>query len=186
MRCFRQDVARPSGPALHRLLPPRTTFRQRLDRVPPASALQQVLGALAGESDAGAVAVTPVSDAGGADGGGTYVVAARRNTWSRAARRKKAQLLRAPDPGPGATAEAGTGTSTGSGIGTGAGEEGGAALVAHVWVEEENVGKSGGESGVQLVVQWKRGHDVQAFESLASHVGRKIREALVSGSASQH
>ena len=29
----------------------------------------------------------------------------------------------------------------------------------------------------QLVVQWKRGHDVQAFEGFASHVGRKMREA---------
>jgi hypothetical protein len=31
--------------------------------------------------------------------------------------------------------------------------------------------------GVQLVVQWKKGHDAQAFEGFASHVGRKMREA---------
>lgn len=173
------DVARPSAPALHRLLPPRTTFRQRLDRAPPARAVQQVLGALSGESEAGAVAVAPLSEPVDGSGGETYVVAARRDTWSRAARRKKAQLLRAPDTGPSAAVEAGTGT----GIGTGAGEEEGAALVAHVWIEEERARKSG-ESGVQLVVQWKRGHDAQAFESFASHVGRKIREALVSGGAS--
>ncbi|KAI9435810.1 S-adenosyl-L-methionine dependent methyltransferase [Lactarius indigo] len=161
------DVARPSAPALHRLLPSRTTFRQRLDRAPPARAVQQVLCALEGDSEAGAVAVAPGS------GGQTYVVVARRDTWSRAARRKKAHLLRLPDAGPGAATEA-------TGTGTGAGEEGGPALVAHVWVEEERVGKS----GVQLVVQWKRGHDAQVFESFASHVGRKTREALVPGRAS--
>jgi hypothetical protein len=131
--------------------------------------VQQVLCALAddgsnSESEARAV----VSDA----GGGTYVVVARRDTWSRAARRKKAQLLRA-----GAAAEAGTETSTGTETETGAGEA--VLVVVHVWVEEERVGKSGGESGVQLVVQWKRGHDAQAFESFASHVARKTLEALV-------
>ena len=57
-------------------------------------------------------------------------------------------------------------------------------LIAHVWVEfagDRDVGRS---KGWQLVVQWKRGHDVQAFESLASHVGRKMQveaEAVISG-----
>lgn len=165
------DVARPSAPALRRFLPPRTTFRQRLDCAPPARAVQQVLGTLAGEAEA--VAVESASEPGGGDGRGTYVVVARRDTWSRAARRKKAQLLRAPDPGPDAAADAGAGTGTGA-----------AALVAHVWVEEERVGMSGDENGVQLVVQWKRGHDAQVFESFASHVGRKTLEALAAGSAS--
>ena len=120
--------------------------------------------------------VAPVSEA----GGGAYVVVAKRDTWSRAARRKKTQQLRGSGTGPPTATESGTG-------GTGAGEGGRALLVARVWVEEESVvvGKSGGESGVQhLVVQWKRGHDVQVFESFASHVAHKIREALVSNSAS--
>jgi DNA primase len=39
------------------------------------------------------------------------------------------------------------------------------------------MGDASGSKGVQLVVQWKRGHDAQAFESFASHVGRKMREA---------
>jgi hypothetical protein len=47
-----------------------------------------------------------------------------------------------------------------------------------VWVEEFAGDRDAGESkGWQLVVQWKRGHDVQAFEGFASHVGRKLREA---------
>ena len=148
--------------------------------------MQQVLATLADESEseaeARAVTVAPLSDAGGE----TYVVVARRDTWSRAARRKKAQLLRAPDTGPAAAAEVGTGTGFGARTETGAGEESGAALVVHVWVEveEERVGMNGGESGVQLVVQWKRGHDAQVFESFASHVSRKTREALVSGHTS--
>jgi hypothetical protein len=106
------------------------------------------------------------------DGGScrTYVAAARRDTWSRAARRRKAQQLCTPDPDPG------------PGAGTRAREEGRAALVAHVWVEEGRMGKS----GAQLVVQWKRGHDVQLFESFASHVARKTREALVSDLGSSH
>jgi hypothetical protein len=48
-------------------------------------------------------------------------------------------------------------------------------LVAHVWVEE-CMGDARESKGVQLVVQWKRGHDAQAFERFASHVGRKMRE----------
>ena len=51
-------------------------------------------------------------------------------------------------------------------------------LIAHMWVEEFAGDRDAGKSkGWQLVVQWKRGHDVQAFESFASHVGRKMREA---------
>jgi hypothetical protein len=43
-------------------------------------------------------------------------------------------------------------------------------LNAHVWVEEFAGGRDGGESKRwQLVVQWKRAHDVQAFEGFASH-----------------
>jgi hypothetical protein len=44
-------------------------------------------------------------------------------------------------------------------------------LVAHVGIEDGT-----GDSGARLVVQWKQGNDEQAFESFASHVGRKVRE----------
>ena len=69
LSCFHQDVALPSAPALHRLLLPRATFRQRLDHAPPARALQQVLSALANDepktvSEAGVVVLAPVSKAG--------------------------------------------------------------------------------------------------------------------------
>ena len=91
--CILQDVACPSAAALHRLLLPRTTFRQPPDQAPPASALQQVLGALAGESkfESEATTVVVAPDAEDGDSCRTYVVVARRDTWSRAARRKKAQ-----------------------------------------------------------------------------------------------
>jgi hypothetical protein len=49
-------------------------------------------------------------------------------------------------------------------------------LIAHVWVED-CMGDVSESKGVQLVVQWKKGHDAQAFEGFASHVGRKMREA---------
>ena len=170
--CILQDVARPSAAALHRILPPRTTFHQPPDQAPPASALQQVLGALAGESKSESEATTVVvaPDAEDGDSCRTYVVVTRRDTWSRAARRKKAQQLCTPDPRPRAR------------TGTVEREEGRAALVAHVWVEKECMGKS----GVQLVVQWKRGHDAQLFESFASHVARKTHEVVVSGLGSAH
>ena len=68
MSCFHQSVARPSAPGGHRLLLPRTTFRERLEYAPPARALQQVLGALANdeskmESEFGVVVLAPVSEA---------------------------------------------------------------------------------------------------------------------------
>ena len=172
MLCILQDVARPRAAALHRILPPRTTFHQPLDQAPPASALQQVLGALAGESksESDATTVVVALDAEDGDSCRTYVVVARRDTWSRAARRKKAQQLCTSDPGPG------------PGAGTGARGEGRAALVAHVWVEKERMGKS----RVQLVVQWKRGNDVQLFESFASHVARKTHEVVVSRLGNAH
>jgi hypothetical protein len=57
-------------------------------------------------------------------------------------------------------------------------------LVADVWVEEFASERDAGESkGWQLFVQWKRGHDVQAFEGFASHVGRKMREATEAAEA---
>ena len=43
---------------------------------------------------------------------------------------------------------------------------------------DRDVGES---KGWQLVVQWKRGDDVQAFEGFASRVGRKMREATEAG-----
>jgi hypothetical protein len=72
-------------------------------------------------------------------------VVARRDTWSRSARRRARGLDSDPTAGE-----------------TGMKEE--VLLVAHVWMDGE----------VELVVEWKRGHDVQAFEKFASHVGRKI------------
>ena len=39
-------------------------------------------------------------------------------------------------------------------------------LVAYVWIEER--------TGLELVVEWKRGQDIQAFESFTSHIGRKM------------
>jgi len=84
-------------------------------------------------------------------GGRAYVVVARRDTRSVA--------RRSPKEAPAVACSGNRAPHCDDGTGTGAGEEGGA-LVARVWVEEECVvGKSGGESGVQLVVQWKRGHD---------------------------
>ncbi|KAF8266047.1 hypothetical protein EI94DRAFT_1787163 [Lactarius quietus] len=82
---------------------------------------QQVLGALTTESESssGVAVEVPVSEDGSGDRCGTYVVAVR-DTWSRVARRKKAQKLSAPDPG----------------IETGAGEEG-AAIYAFCLTNED-------------------------------------------------
>jgi hypothetical protein len=115
--------------------------------MPPAGTLQRVLGALAGE----AVSISNELE-------DKVCIVARRDTWSRGARRR----ARALDS-----------DLTAGGMGTGEEEvQRPVLLVAHVWVE----GGCAGESEVQLVVQWKRGQDVQAFESFGSHVGRKIGE----------
>jgi hypothetical protein len=97
-------------------------------------------------------------------------VVARQDTWSRSARRKARAALPNPDLPNGEK-----------------GAEGGdekedernqphILLVVDVWVEER-VGDASESNGAHLIVQWKRGHDAQAFEGFASHVGRKMREA---------
>lgn len=72
--------------------------------------------------------------------GDKFCVVARRDTWSRSARRRTRGL----DSSYPATGEV--------------------LLVAHVCMDGE----------VELVVEWKRGQDVQAFDKLACHIGRKI------------
>ena len=87
-------------------------------------------------------------------------VVAWRDTWSRSARRK----ARACDTHPSASIE-GREERDGN-------QRPSVLLVANVGIEERT-----GESNAQLVVRWKQGNDEQAFESFASHVGRKVREA---------
>jgi hypothetical protein len=89
--------------------------------------------------------------------GDKVCVVAQRDTWSRSARRRARALDSDPAVG-----------------GRGVGEEtrGPVLLVAHVWIEGQ-----GGGSKVELVVEWKRGKDVQMFESFVSHVGRKLTAA---------
>ncbi|KAI0248957.1 hypothetical protein BJV78DRAFT_1347967 [Lactifluus subvellereus] len=133
------DVARPSASALRRLLPPRTSYRQQLHSAPPVGTLQRMLSALA--DDAVSISDKPRDK---------ICVVARRDTWSRSARRRVRGLDSDPAAGRTGTREEETRQQV--------------LLVADVWME----------GGVELVVEWKRGHDVQAFESFASHIGRKI------------
>ncbi|KAN0126494.1 Protein of unknown function (DUF890) domain containing protein [Russula decolorans] len=159
------DIARPGTPALRHLLPPRTTHHQLLRIAPAAGTIQKVLGALANEA-------VSVSDE---PSDNKVCVVARQDTWSRSARRKARRAAL-----PNFDLPAGE-----KGMDGGCGAEGDHGrsqrpilLIAHVWVEELAGGRDMGESkGWQLVVQWKRGYDVQAFEGFASHVGRKMREA---------
>jgi len=145
---FLQDIARPSAPALRRLLPPRTTHRQHLRNMPPTGTLQSVLSRLAGD-------VVHLSDA----PNNKVCVVAWKDTWSRSARRK----ARARD----ADLSAG-----GEGVESGTeGRNERPLLVADVGIEE-----GAGDNDAQLVVQWRQGNDEQAFESFASHVGRKCTE----------
>ncbi|KAI9507334.1 hypothetical protein F5148DRAFT_1149830 [Russula earlei] len=145
------DVARPSAPALRRLLPPRTTHRQPLRIAPPAGTVQRVLSALAGDT----VSISSLmSD--------RVCVVAKQDTWSRSARRRvRARVANLGSPSGSQMMDDEEDDES----------ERPVLLMAHVWVEG-----SVGENEAQLVVQWKQGHDVQAFESFASHIGRKIRE----------
>ena len=160
-----QDIARPGALALRHLLPPRTTHHQPLPIAPPPGTIQKVVGALASEA-------VSVSDG---PGGNKVCVVAGQDTWSRSARRKarRAALPNADLPAGEKGMEGGCGAEGDRGS-----SQRPVLLVAHVWVEESAGERdAGGNKGCQLVVQWKRGHDAQAFESFASHVGRKMREA---------
>ena len=159
-----QDIARPGAPALRHLLPPRTTHYQFLRIAPAAGTIQKVLSALANEA-------VSVSDE---PSDNKVCVVARQDTWSRTARRK---ARRAAPPNVDLPAgEKGTeGCSTEGDHGR---SQRPILLIAHVWVEELAGDRDVDESkGWQLVVQWTRGYDVQAFEGFASHIGRKMREA---------
>jgi len=115
--------------------------------------MQRVLSAL--ESEAVSISNT-TSD--------KVCVVAKQDTWSRSARRKAARI---PDLNPS------SGKKSMDEVEEDDGSQRPPLLVAHVWVESSTEG----ENKAQLVVQWKRGHDAQAFEGFASHVGRKVREA---------
>lgn len=128
--------------------------------MPPLGTIRRILSPLEGK----AVSVSDMLD-------NKVCVVARQDTWSRSARRKaRAALPDADLPDE----EKGT-------EGGGDGKEDGRnqppiLLVADVWVDG-HVGDASESKDVHLVVQWKRGHDMQAFEGFASHVGRKMREA---------
>jgi hypothetical protein len=97
-------------------------------------------------------------------------IVARQDRWSRFARRKERAGATLPNSDPPA---GGKGLEQEE-------DQRPVLLVAHVWVEECKGDADASESkgkGARLVVQWKRGHDAQAFEGFASHVGRKMREA---------
>ena len=87
-------------------------------------------------------------------------VVAWKDTWSRSARRK----ARARDADLSA---GGKGTESAT-----EGRNERPLLVADVGIDDD-----AGDDDTQLVLQWRQGNDEQAFESFASHVGRKIREA---------
>jgi len=111
--------------------------------------VQRVLDALVSE----AVSVSNTT-------GDKICVVAKQDTWSRSARRKAARI---PSSGKKSVDD----------VEEDDGSQRPPVLVVHVWVESSTEG----ENKAQLVVQWKRGHDAQAFEGFASHVGRKVREA---------
>ncbi|KAI0283555.1 hypothetical protein BC826DRAFT_920462 [Russula brevipes] len=132
-------IARPSAPALRRLLPPRTTHRQPLCSAPPIATIQRVLSSLIGE----AVSISAAP-------GNKVCVVAKKDTWSRSARRKGR-------------------TSNPDSL---AGRKGRESR------EDDGSQRHRGENQVELVVQWKHGHDLKAFESFACHVGRKMCDAV--------
>ena len=98
-------------------------------------------------------------------------IVARQDTWSRSARRKARTALPNPDLPNGEKGAEGGGDEKEDER-----NQPHILLVVDVWVDE-HVGDASESKDVHLVVQWKRGHDAQAFEGFASHVGRKMREA---------
>ncbi|KAK7044830.1 S-adenosyl-L-methionine-dependent methyltransferase [Favolaschia claudopus] len=147
-----QSVARITNPQIQNLMPPRNTLRQPV-RVSDwdAEHLNNVLASVLAAVEGTRVAQLE----GSTENPRSFVVYASSNTWSRAARRKQKR-----DPGQAPAAEVN--------------------LVCSLrWIlpdpdaDSESLGRE-----VTLECQWVRGKDRSLFEGFASHVSRKVTEAV--------
>ncbi|OSD00137.1 S-adenosyl-L-methionine dependent methyltransferase [Trametes coccinea BRFM310] len=144
-------ISRLSHSGIQHIMPSRNTLHQPLPDAQPgtevATLLKSVLDSLAGLS------LRQVN----IDGSSTeveHLASAARNTWSRAARRKKQETMYVDEHG-----------------------EAGPKLVCRVCYQEASDAGKSTRAG-QLVFHWLRGRDRGLFESFASHIERKVIAAV--------
>ncbi|KAI9063839.1 S-adenosyl-L-methionine dependent methyltransferase, partial [Trametes sanguinea] len=140
-------LSRLSHSGMQHLMPARNTLHQPLPHAPPGTDVAAILKSVLDSVDGVALRH---SNADRASTAVEYMASATRNTWSRAARRKKQKTMdvddhRSEDPG----------------------------LICRVRYEEASEAEKGSRYG-QVVFDWLRGRDRGLFESFASHVERKV------------
>lgn len=85
------------------------------------------------------------------------IISASENTWSRAARRKRKEMVQVGPPAP---------------------DE--ARMICRITHERE-AGRYGNTITNYLVLDWVKGRDRDLFESFASHVERKVMHGMKNG-----
>ncbi|KAJ7821004.1 S-adenosyl-L-methionine dependent methyltransferase [Mycena olivaceomarginata] len=148
-------VARIANPQLQNLMPPRNTLRQAI-RVPTpdkkrlVNILSEALAAVEGAR----VVNAEISDDSSSS---RFIIYASKNTWSRAARRKNKQGGPLADP----AAEKASAPN----------------LIASLqWIFGDKGAAGGSETFLEC--QWIQGKDRHLFEGFASHISRKVSEAI--------
>ncbi|KZT53193.1 hypothetical protein CALCODRAFT_440486, partial [Calocera cornea HHB12733] len=137
-------VGRPASLALKTLVPPSNTFAHRLaSPMPPSEALGIVYGIAASISELELYVCAPAL---------AFTATAKRNTWSRAARREQARRM-STDGEPTANAPI--------------------ALQARISLKTTG---DGGSAPPTVQIKWTIGQDRALYESFCSHFARKVDE----------
>ncbi|KAG8813701.1 hypothetical protein FRC18_002340 [Serendipita sp. 400] len=154
------SLVRTASESLHDSLPLRNTFRQRIDRTNIQLAeIANIMEKTCREVEGAAV----TAHRAGAEDGRSLRVWAKENTWSRKARRRLEQLRR--DMGLSANSPV---------LGAAIPEEGVAAVVLVIRCQVNN-----GDGQYWLEGTWLRGKDRDLFETLWSHLCRKILDHIM-------
>ncbi|KAI1790020.1 S-adenosyl-L-methionine dependent methyltransferase [Ganoderma leucocontextum] len=143
-------IARLPYSGIQNLMPPRNTLKQRLPQTANATQLAPVLSATIGSTD-GVIVHNPAQDPSILD----MIVSAYENTWSRAARRKRKEVVQIDPAVLGETR-----------------------MTCRIRYEREEAGAHETIVTDYLVLHWVKGIDRGLFESFASHVERKVVDAL--------
>ncbi|CDO68174.1 hypothetical protein BN946_scf184938.g26 [Trametes cinnabarina] len=138
--------------SMHHLMPAKNTLHQPLPRAQTSSKVAILLHSLLTSVD-GLVLRDP--DAEELRTAADYVVSATRNSWSRAARRKKQETMDVDN-----------------------GQSDPPKLVCRVRYEGASAANERQHENGRLVFDWLRGRERSLFESFASHVERKVIAAL--------
>ncbi|KAM5539796.1 hypothetical protein V8D89_006609 [Ganoderma adspersum] len=146
-------IARLPHPGMQNLMPLRNTLKQPLPQTDHASQLGLLVSAIIGSTD-GVIASNLSQDQSILD----MVISTYENTWSRAARRKRKELMKTEPAASGETR-----------------------MTCRI---RHQRGEAGGQERTitdYLVLDWVKGRDRGLFESFASHVERKVVEGIKTG-----